>query len=259
MMPRIAIPEPTSTDAAYNQRSWSSYADAVSRSGGEPVKIDLHLPQVEIQAVMQTCHGVCLPGSPADVGPDRYAAHIDPATSAADQSREAADIMLLEDAYKHRKPILAICFGVQSMNVWRGGTLVQDLAPLPVNHAAGGKVAVAHTVLIAEHSMLGLLLLENAETRAEAPLTDGYLRLPINTSHHQAVSAPGEGLGIVARCPEDGVVEAIEGVAGDRESTDSALFFVLGVQWHPERSYDISAASRAMFAQLIQQASMVNL
>ena len=259
MIPRIAIPEPTSTDAAYNQRSWSSYADAVSRSGGEPVKIDLRLPQVEIQAVMQTCHGVCLPGSPADVNPDRYAAHIDPATSAADLSREAGDIMLLEDAYKHRKPILAICFGVQFMNVWRGGTLVQDLAPLPVNHAAGRKVAVAHTILIAEHSMLGQLLLENAETRAEAPLTDGYLRLPVNTSHHQAVSAPGEGLSIVARCPEDGVVEAIEGVAGDRESTDSAPFFVLGVQWHPERSYDISATSRAMFAHLIQRASMVTL
>jgi putative glutamine amidotransferase len=244
--PRIAIPVPTSTDIAYNQRSWPSYADAITRSGGEPVQIDLAAPLAEIQAIADTCDGVCLPGSPADIDPERYAAERDPATASADLPREAADNLLLDDAYKHRKPVLGICYGIQSLNVWSGGSLVQDLTPVPVNHSAGSKVAIAHTTLIAENSFLASLL-----DPAEAPATDGFLRLPINTSHHQSVAAPGDGLRIVARCPDDGVIEAIEA-----DPTDSANpHFVLGVQWHPERSYDISAASRALFDRLIQEAA----
>lgn len=246
MKPRIAVPLPTSIDTLYNQRSWPNYATAITRSGGEPVQIDLGATPAQIQAVADTCDGVCLPGSPADVDPIRYGADIDPATAPADQAREVADNILLEDAYKHRKPILGICYGIQSLNVWRGGSLVQDLTPLPVNHSAGASVAVAHTALIAENSLLASLLDE-----AEAPTQDNFLRLPINTSHHQAVSYPGDGLRIVARCPDDGVVEAIE-VDPDRADTPH---FVLGVQWHPERSYEISAASRALFDRLVQEAT----
>ena len=71
MKPRIAIPEPTSTDIPYNQRSWQSYADAVTRSGGEPVKVNLFATQADIRELAQTCDGVCLPGSPADIDPLR--------------------------------------------------------------------------------------------------------------------------------------------------------------------------------------------
>jgi putative glutamine amidotransferase len=244
--PRIAIPVPTSTDIPYNQRSWPSYADAVARSGGEPVQIDLSATLAEIQTITDTCDGVCLPGSPADVGPERYGADRDPATAPADTAREAADNLLLEDAYKHRKPVLGICYGIQSLNVWRGGSLVQDLTPIPVNHSAGGKVAIAHAALIAENSLLASLL-----DATEAPASDGFLRLPVNTSHHQSVAAPGDGLRIVARCPDDGVIEAVETDPSD----SSAPHFVLGVQWHPERSYDISAASRALFDRLVQEAA----
>ena len=246
MKPRIAIPVPTSSDIDYNQRSWPAYADAVARSGGEPVRIDLTASLAEIQSIADTCTGLCLPGSPADIDPDRYAADRDPSTAPADLPREAADNLLLEDAYKHRKPILGICYGIQSLNVWRGGSLVQDLMPLPVNHSAGSKVAIAHATLIAENSLLASLL-----DPAEVPASDGFLRLPINTSHHQSVAAPGDGLRIVARCPDDGVIEAVEA-----DPTDSANpHFVLAVQWHPERSYDISAASRALFDRLVQEAA----
>jgi putative glutamine amidotransferase len=251
MKPRIAIPVPTSTDLAYNQRSWSSYADAITRSGGEPVMIGLAATPTEIAAIAATCDGVCLPGSPADVDPHRYSADPDPATSPADPAREAADNILLDDAYKHRKPVLGICYGVQSLNVYRGGSLVQDIMPLPVNHSAGRAVAIAHTALIAEHSGLGQLLFATDGTRDEAPLVDGYLRLPVNTSHHQSVSEPGDGLRIVSRCPDDGVIEAIESDPSDPHTPH----FVLGVQWHPERSYDISPASRALFDRLIQEAA----
>jgi putative glutamine amidotransferase len=244
--PRIAIPVPTSTDIPYNQRSWQRYADAVTRSGGEPVQIDLTATPAEIQAIADTCAGICLPGSPADIDPTRYGADIDPATSPADLAREDADNLLLEDAYKHRKPVLGICYGNQSLNVWRGGSLVQDLTPLPVNHSAGSKVAIAHTALIAKESLLASLL-----DLTEAPSEDSFLRLPINTSHHQSVASPGDGLRIVARCPDDGVVEAIEA----DPTQPGTPHFVLGIQWHPERSYDVSAASRALFDRLVREAS----
>jgi putative glutamine amidotransferase len=248
--PRIAIPVPTSTDIPYNQRSWPAYADAVARSGGEPIQIDLAATLPEIQAIADTCDGICLPGSPADIDPTRYAAEVDPATAPADLPREAADNLLLEDAYKHGKPVLGICYGIQSLNVWRGGSLVQDITPVPVNHSAGSKVAIAHATLIAETSMLASLL-----DKTEAPETGGFLRLPINTSHHQSVSSPGDGLRIVARCPDDGVVEAVEA----DPTEDGTPHFVLGIQWHPERSYDISAASRALFDRLVQEAAVVAL
>ena len=247
MKPRIAIPVPTSRDIAYNQRSWSSYADAVSAAGGDPVSFALGQGSAPALTLARGCHGVCLPGSPADVDPDRYGAERDPATAPVDAAREALDLLLLEEAAASGKPVLAICFGMQMMNVWRGGSLVQDVTPIPVNHAAGSKVAVAHAAMIAPQSRLASLL--SAE---EAPLMDGFLRLPMNSSHHQAVSAPGEGLRVVARCPDDGVIEAVE---ADTDALDASAPFLLGVQWHPERSYQQSAASRSLFSALIAAAT----
>ncbi len=254
MTPRIAIPVPTSTDVPYNQRSWPSYATAITRSGGEPVAIELRASPAEIHTLVASCDGVLLPGSPADVDPALYGADRDPASAPADPAREAMDYLLLDHAEKHGKPVLGICFGVQSLNVWRGGSLLQDLTPLPVNHSAGSKVAIAHTAVIAPDSLLASLL-----SPEEAPEVDGFLRLPINTSHHQSVAAPGAGLRIVARCPDDGVIEAIE------IDQDDSVFhvehrphpqFVLGVQWHPERSFEISAASRALFERLVAEARL---
>jgi putative glutamine amidotransferase len=258
MKPRIGIPIPTSIDLAYNQRSWPMYESAVRHAGGEPVAVPLTLTAVERRELMMTLDGVVLPGSPADIDPTRYTPQIDPATSPADPARELTDFDLLDDALRHGKPVLGICFGVQSLNTWRGGSLVQDLMPLPVNHSAGASVAVAHTALIAKESLLGSLVDPD-----EATEVDNFLRLPINTSHHQAVSAPGDGLRIVARCPDDGVIEAVEldptmfHVEHSVESTGghAPSQFLLGVQWHPERSYDISATSRNLFAKLVEEAA----
>lgn len=240
-MPRIAIPVPTFRDLEYNRRSWPQYAAAVQEAGGEPVEVDITLPAEQLLALAETCDGILLPGSPADVDPARYGAERDPATAPVDAVREAADYLLLAEAEKAGKPVLGICFGCQSMNVWRGGSLVQDLNPLPVNHGAGREVAVAHTALVPKESLLGSMV--DPEEAAE----DGeYLRLPMNTSHHQAVAAPGDGLRIVARCPDDGVIEAVEGKQPGQ--------FLLGVQWHPERSTGISATSRMLFQRLVAEA-----
>src|SRR5579859_3458428 len=204
--PRIAIPVPTSHDLDYNQRSWPQYAAAVEQAGGEPVEFPLTLSPAEIAGLINTCQAVLLPGSPADVNTQKYGQEKIEATADADPARENVDELLLQDAHNLYKPILALCFGVQILNVWRGGTLVQDLTPMPVNHSAGGSVAFAHTAMVAPESMLGCLLPAD-----EAPEQDDFLRLPINSSHHQAVGIPGDGLRVVARCPQDGVIEAVEG------------------------------------------------
>ena len=246
MSPRIGIPVPTSSDLEYNRRSWPQYATAVERSGGEPVEITLSSPELW-REVAAMCDGFVLPGSPADVLPSRYGQDTDPFTSPADLPREACDDALLRAAENNGKPVLGVCFGLQSMNVWRGGSLVQHLTPMPVNHSAGREVAIAHTTLIARHSRLGRLL-----DPAEAQEQGEFLRLPVNTSHHQAISAPGDSFIVVARSPEDGVIEAIETVPND--VNDQPRLTLLGVQWHPERSYDISASSRALFGWLIAEA-----
>jgi putative glutamine amidotransferase len=243
-MARIAIPTPTSFDLEYNRQNWAAYAEAVAAAGGEPVEVALGLSPRAIAELANSCQGILLPGSPADVNPSKFGQERDAETAPADLRRENVDELLLQDAHNLYKPILGICFGAQILNVWRGGTLVQDLTILPVNHSASRSVAVAHTALIPMDSLCAEMV-----DRKEAALEDGFLRLPVNSSHHQAVGIAGDGLRVVGRCPQDGVVEAIEGPQhrGERH-------FVLGIQWHPERTTISSATSRAIFARLVQEA-----
>jgi putative glutamine amidotransferase len=161
------------------------------------------------------------------------------------------DELLLQDAHNMGKPILAICFGTQMLNVWRGGTLVQDLMCMPVNHKAGRSVAVAHAAAVAPESLFGRLIAGD-----EAPEREGFLRLPVNSSHHQAIGVPGDGLRVVARSAEDGVIEAVEGgQASDGTLVRGEDRFIVGVQWHPERSFDSSSASRALFGRFVAEAA----
>ncbi len=249
MKSRIAIPLPTSTDPDYNLRAWPIYAEAIEKSGGHPVEIPLNASPRATADLINTCQAVLLPGSPADANPHKYGQEPIPECNPCDPSRENVDELLIQDAHNLHKPIFAICFGAQALNVWRGGTLVQHLAPMPVNHRAGRSVAIAHTVAIAPDSLLGTIV-PAQEAPEEAPEQDGFLRLPVNSSHHQAIGIPGDGLRVTARCPQDAVIEAIEG-----GQASNSTHFVLGVQWHPERSYDISPASRALFHRFIAEAA----
>lgn len=248
LTPRIAIPVPTSIDLDYNRRSFPLYLDAITRSGGEPVPVQLDDSAASTAA---SCDAVVLPGSLADVRPSRYGQDSCAACGPADLPREAADLALLNDAERFSKPVLGICYGLQSINVWRGGTLLQDLTAIPVNHAAGSSVAVAHSVLTSAMSRLGSLIgpAKNETATPEAQAEGDFLRLPVNSSHHQAVGAIGDSLVITARCPQDGVIEAIE-----LTSTRPSPPFFVAVQWHPERSFDLSPASRALFSALIEAA-----
>ncbi|MBT9331840.1 gamma-glutamyl-gamma-aminobutyrate hydrolase family protein [Paracidobacterium acidisoli] len=230
--PRIAIPEPTSADPEYNQRAWPQYAHAVEASGGIAVKVPLSSSPAEVARLAASCEGVLLPGSPADVNPQKYGEEPVSNCAAADPAREAVDELLLQDASNLRKPLLGICYGFQSLNVWRGGALVQDLQT-PVNHRPGRTVREAHTVQIGEGSRLRALLHSGPE-------------LTVNSSHHQAVKTVGDGLIPAAVSAKDGVIEAAEGKGEE---------FILGIQWHPERFFDEDEASHRLFQAFIHAAA----
>ena len=243
--PRIAIPVPTSTDPEYNVNGWKQYATAVERSGGEAVEVPLGEPPATTARLIAGCQGVLLPGSGADGNPQKYGQEPTAECAPVDLARENVDELLLQDAHNMGKPILTICFGTQMLSVWRGGTLVQHLTGQAVNHKAGRTVSVAHIAAVAPDSLLGELVAEEEVTER-----DGALLLPVNSSHHQANESAGDGMRVCARTPEDGVVEAIEntpdGLGGG---------FVVGVQWHPERTFDDSAVSKALFARFIVEAA----
>jgi len=238
MPPRIAIPVPHSGDPEYAERSLPQYERAVELAGGAPIRIPLDRPPAELMKIIERCDAVLLPGSRADVDPSKYDAPRHVNTAEADPKRDTVDELLLQDAYTMSNPILGICYGLQILNVYRTGTLIQDLAEfLPpekqkVNHAAGRNVPVAHDVRVETKSLLAGIV--------AAPV------IPVNSSHHQAADAVGDGLRVVARCPNDGVIEALEGTSPDH--------FVLAVQWHPERSVDQDEPSRAIFRALVEAA-----
>lgn len=240
-LPRIAIPEPTSTDEAYNQRSVPQYIRAVEAAGGIAVPIPLHQSPAAQAGILASCSAILLPGSPADVDPARYGQEPAKECAARDAAREAADELLLRNAFDQTKPVLGICYGLQSLNVWRRGSLIQDLAHAEagstVNHQPGREVQKAHPVLVTPGSRLSHLV---GEVNEDTPA------LFVNSSHHQAIDRPGEGLVVAAVCPADGVIEALEG--------SSPAQFVVGVQWHPERTYESSAASRALFVAFLEAA-----
>lgn len=238
MAPRIAIPMPHSIDREYSQRAIPQYEQAVKMAGGEPVRILLDQSLASVAKAIDSCDAVLLPGSNADVDPSIFRQELSPHTAAADPKRHEVDMLLLEDAYARRKPVLGICYGLQSLNVFRKGSLIQHIPDfLPeeirakVNHEAGKKVSVAHTVEIDSNSLLATVTGLKSQP------------LPVNSSHHQSADAIGDGLRIVARCPDDGIIEALEGT--------SSGHFVLAVQWHPERSVDEDEASRAIFRALV--------
>jgi putative glutamine amidotransferase len=284
MPPRIAIPMPHSIDREYAERAIPQYEHAVELAGGEPVRIPLDQTPAEIMKIIERCDGVLLPGSKADVEPSKFGAPRSPHTATADPRRDTVDELLLQDAYNMRKPVLGICYGLQTLNVYRTGSLIQHISDsLPedlrtrVDHEAGSKVAVAHAVEIEKDSKLAAIVQSSENLSAKQPREGRSLNepgegrdfsravktserkrasapegskliLPVNSSHHQSVAGIGDGLRISARCTDDGIIEALEGTAPDH--------FVLAVQWHPERSVDRDEASRAIFRALVEAAEV---
>jgi putative glutamine amidotransferase len=215
----------TTSPADSDGRKEADYAAFVAGAGGEPVLVRRGATGLsEALEELEGCCGLLLAGGP-DVEPSRYGAAPHRRTE-TEQGRDELEFPLLEAAARRGLPVLGICRGLQVINVWRGGSLLQHLPDvLGDDRHAGSR---RHDVLLVRAPAGGV------PSRLQAAIDDSDEggRLVVTSSHHQAVDRLGDGLVVTAWSVEpDGkppVVEALE--AADRESP-----FLVGVQWHPER------------------------
>ena len=211
------------------------YSEAVEAAGGLPVHIPL-IPRPDfIKQVVAGLDGLLLPGSNSDIDPLRYGREPHPQLGAVHPVKDETDLLTLVEAETRAMPVFAICFGLQALNVSRGGTLIQDIVsqhPDAIKHEQGApRDRHSHRVSLLEDSRLGQLA--NAETAS------------VNSHHHQAIETLGRELVATAWAP-DGIVEAVEDPRSDR--------FVMGVQWHPEIGWERDAFAKSLFNRFIAEA-----
>lgn len=235
--PRVGIPYRTKTEELTNQRgAYEKYLEAVRGAGGEPIEISLRLAADDLEVAMRKLDAIVLPGSPADVHPSLFEADSHPNGSFSDPRRESTDFALLDGAFATHKPVLAICYGIQSLNVFLGGSLVQDIPSeirTTIQHAWPG-----HEGREPHHAV-------KLEAGSRIARLAGADEIRVNSSHHQSPLNPGRHLKIVAHAP-DGVVEGVEWNGGSD--------WVVGVQWHPERMVADDRVAQALFADFIAAA-----
>lgn len=245
--PRVGIPWRTSDEeskATTAGPNWKpgrteDYRKAVERAGGEAVLVPLK-DQKERDRLIPTLDAFVLPGSSADIDPLEYHCKNTGKSAEADKHREHADRAILQFALAEKKPVLAICYGLQMLNVYQGGSLIQDIPealpnrPHAVPHgttdlAAGAKGGdQEHDAVLTAGSLLAKLA--------------GSSAVHINSRHHQAIDKLGEDLRVTALAP-DGVVEAVEWIGGSN--------WIVGVQWHPERMPPDDDFSKRLFGELL--------
>ena len=189
----------------------TAYVRALEGAGLVPLVVPTMLAPERATAALASVRGLVLTGG-EDVGPERYGAKPHPKLGKIDRVRDAAELALIADARNRRLPILAICRGIQILNVALGGTLYQDLdseRPGPIPHQdESGK----HAIRVEPGSLLGKTL--------------GTQSAMVNSRHHQAIRDLAPDLVAVAWA-EDGVIEAVE-------PADGTAPWIVAVQWHPE-------------------------
>ena len=223
------------TDRFYLSRH---YSEAVERAGGAPLHTGL-IPRVDyISSVMDHIDGVLLPGSDSDVDPLRYGREPHQALGSVHPVKDETDLLILHEAEDRGLPIFAICFGLQILNVARGGTLIQDIAwqmPEAIKHEQGvPRDRPSHRVQLLEGSVLSSL------AKADNAV--------VNSHHHQAIETVGRDL-IATAWSSDGLIEAMEDSRPGR--------FVLAVQWHPELGWKKDTFSQALFSRFVSEARCV--
>jgi putative glutamine amidotransferase len=236
--PRIGVPWRTSEEERdRNLPKIRTYLEAVERAGGEAVLLSL-ADSEGLERHIRSLDGFVLPGSPADVEPAEYGAANGGKSEPPDVPRERTDKAILSHAFEGQKPVLAICYGCQLLNVYLGGTLVQDLQ--------------SETGTQIPHRKKDTMPERPDDPRHEVSFTVGsrltrMARSPdavVNSSHHQSIAKPGRQLRITGQA-SDGIVESVEWT-GDAN-------WVIGVQWHPERMPGDPLAEK-LFSELVAAA-----
>lgn len=208
------------------------YSEAIEGLGGIPSHISLIPKREYIADFLSHLDGILLPGSDTDVDPHRFGEEPHPKLKKIIPEKDDTDLLVLEIAEELNLPILAICFGMQILNVSRGGSLIQDIEgqiPNSIQHEQGVPLERgSHSIEIEANSILARLI-TTEKTR-------------VNSHHHQAVREVGKNLKATAWA-KDGVIECIEDTRENR--------FVLGVQWHPELSWKSDHLSHQIFETFI--------
>ncbi|PYS98056.1 MAG: hypothetical protein DMF63_17535 [Acidobacteria bacterium] len=216
------------------------YSEAIQAAGGVPLHIPLIPDRGYIASVMDGLDGILLPGCDSDVDPAYYGEDPHPKLGRVVSEKDQTDLMVLAECEERNLPLLAICFGIQVLNVSRGGSLIQDIESQIENcikHEQGKPAARAsHEIRIESDCTLATLAAESL---------DGE-NAKVNSHHHQAIKRVGENLKATASA-NDGVIEGIEDTRSDR--------FVLGVQWHPELSWNTDDLSRSIFREFVSRCS----
>ncbi len=194
----------------------NSYIESVAAAGGVPLLIPASAVGLSaVQDYVKLCDGMLFAGG-EDLDPSRYGQAHTPQLRRTDETRDALELALYNEARRQRCPILGVCRGLQLINVACGGTLIQDLPstlPTSLNHdpAEAAWEDRVHSVTIAPDTKLYRAI--------------GVASLSVNSFHHQVIDRLGDGLMVSARSTGDDVIEAVE---------DPTSPFLVGVQWHPE-------------------------
>jgi putative glutamine amidotransferase len=228
------------TVASYPERAYvnAAYLDAIQQAGGVPVLLPPQLDGPARLEFRKRLAGVLLTGG-GDVCPARFEEALHPTTSGVSEARDGLEIDFTLWAVEEEVPLLAICRGLQVLNVALGGSLHQDIPSelgSPLDHSqvqrqAGTRHVPTHHVKVQDGSQLAGIL--------------GALEVDVNSFHHQAIKRLGRGLAEVAWAP-DSIIEGVE--LGDPAR------FVVGVQWHPEELVAADPAARNLFAALVDRA-----
>ena len=214
------------------------YAEAVRRAGGIPLIIPTARTHSETLDIVSSFNGIIFSGG-NDIHPSQYVQQVNGAFD-MDEIRDEHELRLMDAVYTAKIPILAICRGLQLLNVYRGGTLFQDIltdVPNAINHDGYKDVSneglLLHDIEIKSGSKLARII--------------GKKTIQVNSLHHQAIDQLGTGLSVTARAL-DGIIEAIE-------DTDADLY-VIGVQSHPESiENSIVPRWRRLFRSFIDESS----
>lgn len=211
------------------------YSEAVEAMGGSPVHISLIPKKDFIADLVAGLDGILLPGSDSDIDPAYYGEDPHPNLGSVVPEKDQTDLLILKEAERLNLPVLAICFGLQSLNVSRGGSLIQDI---------GSQVsdAIKHQQGVPRDRNSHKITIEGGSYLCET-LNVGDRTVKVNSHHHQAISRIGKDLKVSARA-SDGVVEAVEDVRPGR--------FVVGVQWHPELTWATDELNRRIFKVFVE-------
>ena len=217
------------------------YSEAVEASGGLPIHIPLIPDEQYIAGVVAGLDGILLPGCDTDVDPSYYGEDPHPGLRVVIPEKDQTDLLVLAEAERRNLPVLAICYGIQVLNVSRGGNLIQDIESQVENciqHQQGRPAARnSHSIRIDDDSHLSAIV--DAEEAGPG--------VKVNSHHHQSIRDAGTNLRAIAWA-NDGVVEGIQDVRPNH--------WVLGIQWHPELSWSTDRISRAVFDNFVEQCSL---